>query len=123
MIRIKLLMILAVAAITIAALPLAAESAPPAGVPASAVQAADGYHFTDAQGREWVYRPTAFGIVRISKTEASATKAAMPLDNLGATDHGDTVSFARSTPFGVMRWERKKSELDAAERAAWERRK
>lgn len=105
---------------------LAADpAAAPAGVPAGATKAADGYHYTDAQGRQWIYRPTPFGIARIPAAEAASSKAAKSAskeaDNLRAIDHGDTVSFERPGPFGVYRWERKKSEMDAAERAAWQR--
>jgi hypothetical protein len=100
-------------------------TAVPAGIPAGAVKAADGYRYTDPQGRQWVYRPTPFGIARIPAADASASKAARAAaaagDLLRATDHGDTVSFERPGPFGVYRWERKKSEMDATERAAFER--
>jgi hypothetical protein len=147
----------------------------PTGIPAGAVKAEDGYHYTDAQGRKWIYRRTPFGISHALATDsapaaagatsaaggqtaagdstsaasghtatsstpaagghiaatstAPATKTAGTSSrpataaeaNIRATDHGDTVSFERPGPFGVYKWERKKSEMDPAERAAWQR--
>lgn len=40
-----------------------------------------------------------------------------------AGESADTVTFERKSPFGPSRWQRKKSELSAEERAAWERSK
>jgi len=107
------------------ALPLGAQpAAKPAGIPAAAVKAGDSYRYTDAQGRQWIYRQTPFGVSR-TPAEDNAAKTApaqpKPGDNIRATDHGDTVRFERPGPFGMYRWERKKSDLDAAERAALER--
>jgi hypothetical protein len=119
-------MVLCFSAMALAAQPAAA---PPA-IPAGAVKAGDGYHYTDPQGCEWVYRPTPFGVARIPATDSGpavcgrpAAKAAatVPEDNIRATDHGDTVSFERPGPFGVYRWERKKADMDAGERTAWQR--
>jgi hypothetical protein len=160
----KLLTVLCFSAMVVAAQPKAAQpTATAPGIPAGAVKAEDGYHFTDPQGRQWVYRETPFGISRgISTTPVTdsapaacghaatdsgpacghpaakaaglnwdpAAKAAgpsghpapAPEDYIRATDHGDTVSFERPGPFGVYRWERKKPDLDAGERAAWQRR-
>jgi len=107
------------------AMVLAAQPAAPAGIPEGAVKAGDGYHYTDTQGRQWIYRPTPFGIARVPASEAASSKAAKTApdasENVRAIDHGATVSFERPGPFGVYRWERKKSELDASERAALER--
>ncbi len=120
--RMKLLTLLSFCAAVLAAECRAAEPpAIPAGIPSSAVKAADGYHYTDGQGRQWIYRPTPFGVARIPAAAAAPAKSPVPAENLRATDHGDSVSFERPGPFGVFRWERKKSEMDAAERAAWER--
>ena len=38
-----------------------------------------------------------------------------------ATEDGDTIRFERAGPFGVYKWQKKKSELADDERAAWER--
>jgi hypothetical protein len=147
--RMKLLTVFCFSAMVLAAQSNAAQSnaAPPAatppGIPAGAVKAEDGYHYTDAQGRKWIYRRTPFGVSHALATDtppaaaghiaatdtAPAAKSAGPSSrpataaeaNIRATDHGDTVSFERPGPFGVYKWARKKSELDPAERAAWQR--
>jgi len=120
--RMKPAMLLCFSAMVLA---MECQAAQPAAVPTGAVKAADGYRYTDPQGRQWLYRPTPFGIARIPAADASASKAARSAaaagETLRATDHGDTVSFERPGPFGVYRWERKKSEMDAVERAAFER--
>jgi hypothetical protein len=107
------------------AMMLAAQSAgAPEGIPAGAVKAADGYHYKDGDGRQWIYRPTPFGLSKVRAEDAASAKAAktaMADDGVRATDHGETVSFERPGPFGVYRWERKKSELDASERVALQR--
>ena len=102
----------------------AQQSATPAGVPAGAVKAADGYHYKDTDGRQWIYRQTPFGIAKVRAEDAASAKAAKTAtadDGVRAIDHGATVSFERPGPFGVYRWERKKSDLDASERAAYQR--
>lgn len=138
--RMKLLTVLCFSAALAAQSNAAPPATPPAGIPAGAVKADDSYRYTDTQGRKWIYRQTPFGISRIADTDsapaakaagaaakpdASTLKSTAPApavqDNIRATDHGDTVSFERPGPFGVYRWERKKSDLDASERAAWQR--
>lgn len=108
--RMKPAMLLCFSAMVLAMECQAAQPAVPAGVPVGAVKVADGYHYTDPQGRQWIYRPTPFGIARIPAADASASKAARSAaaagETLHATDHGDTVSFERPGPFGVYRWER-----------------
>ena len=118
--RTRLLTLLCFSAMALAAQP----AATPAGIPTGATKAADGYHYTDDQGRQWIYRPTPFGVARMPASEVKPSKAAKSIaaeDHIRATDHGDTVSFERPGPFGVYRWERKKSDMDAGERAAWQR--
>jgi len=61
-------------------------------------------------------------VARLEDTpERSAGKAAAA-DGAGikATEDGDIVRFERMGPFGLWKWEKKKSELDAAEKAALE---
>ena len=95
-------------------------------IPAGAVQYEPGsYHYTDAKGKKWILRPTPFGI---SKTEDAGVPAAKKsedhsLDNAKVTEDGDSVKFERPGPFGVYKWEKKKADLDAGEKAAWEREK
>jgi hypothetical protein len=94
-----------------------------AGIPAGAVKVGDTYRYTDAQGRKWIYRQTPFGLSRVSAEEAAAVGKTPDVTArfMRATDHGDTVSFERPSPFGTYRWEVKKSQMDASERAAYER--
>ncbi len=118
--RMKFWMLVCSSAVVLAA---QSENGNPAGVPSTAVKATDGYHYTDTDGRQWIYRPTPFGIARVRAEEAASAKAAKTTadDGVRATDHGATVSFERPGPFGVYRWERKKPDLDASERAALQR--
>jgi hypothetical protein len=102
-------------------------AAPPAELtlPAGAKQVDVGtYTFTDAQGKKWIYRKTPFGLARLEDKpiEPSAAPAASG-DKIVATEDGDTIRFERPGPFGVYKWQKKKSELADDEKAAWERSK
>jgi hypothetical protein len=67
-------------------------------------------------GKTYVQHQTPFGTAKYeAKPEEKAVEEA-PSD-VRAYDQGDTVRFEKKTPFGVSRWTRKKSELDASERA------
>lgn len=84
-------------------------------VPSGAVQAADGsFRYTDAQGMQWIYRRTPFGIARAQDMAATAIKA---------TEAGDAIRFERPTPFGTFKWERRKTELTEIEQRVWNREK
>ena len=51
--------------------------------------------------------------------ERAATKAAAANGAfIKATEDGDTVHFERKGPFGLWKWDKKKSELDETEKAA-----
>jgi hypothetical protein len=105
------------------AAPNAAASTPPAGIPADAVKGTDGlYHYTDPQGRKWVYGKTPFGISRAEDTgeRAAAKSAASIATGIKATEDGDKVRFERLGPFGVSKWEKKTTDLDEVEKAALE---
>jgi hypothetical protein len=85
------------------------------------------YHYTDKNGRKWVYMMNPMGVSRWEDKGASAksTAPAQPASsqrfsddpNLKAIDQGDTVKFVRTTPFGPQTWTKKKSELTDDERA------
>lgn len=95
-------------------------------IPASAVEFEPGsYHYTDAKGKKWILRPTPFGIAKIEDTGAPLRKKneQAGLDNVKITEDGDSVKFERPGPFGTYKWEKKKTDLDAGEKAAWEREK
>jgi hypothetical protein len=101
--------------------PKAADASKPMAIPAEAVQGADGdYHYTDPQGKKWIYRKIPFGVVRLEDTPDRATAKASSASGAGikATEDGDIVRFERPGPFGVWKWEKKKSELDETEKAA-----
>ena len=103
------------------AAPKATDASKPAAIPAEAVQGADGdYHYTDPQGKKWTYRKTPFGVTRMEDTpEGTAAKAAAASGaGIKATEDGDIVRFERQGPFGLWKWEKKKSELDETEKAA-----
>ena len=99
----------------------AADGSKPMAIPAGATRSEDGdFHYTDPQGKKWIYRQTPFGVARLEeKTEAQTnTLMAEKAAGIKATEDGDKVRFERQGPFGVWKWEKKKSELDATETAA-----
>ncbi len=102
------------------ATPKAADAAKPSAIPADAVKGADGdYHYTDPQGKKWIYHKTPFGMSRMEDAgERETAKAAPSGAGIKATEDGDKVRFERQGPFGVWKWEKKKSELNENEKAA-----
>ena len=97
--------------------------APRLVVPKGAVQSAPGtFRYTDAKGVKWIYRETPFGVARLKDVPENATVPAPdPGAGIKATIDGDTVRFERPGPFGVYKWEKSKSDLNDAERAALNR--
>jgi len=80
------------------------------------------YRHTDAQGKTWIYRKTPFGVVRFPEQPADQAKPIEEApESMTAVEEGDSLRFERVTPFGKVRWTRKKSELTEMERKAWER--
>jgi hypothetical protein len=103
------------------AAPKVTDGSKPLAIPAEAVQSDDtDYRYTDPQGKKWIYRKTPFGVARLEDTpeRASAKPAAATGAGIKATEVGDMVRFERLGPFGVWKWEKKKSELDETEKAA-----
>jgi len=103
--------------------PKVTDGSKPMPIPAAAVLAADGdYHYTDPQGKKWIYRKTPFGVTRMEDTPERSTAKAAAANGAGikATEDGDIVRFERLGPFGLWKWEKKKSELDETEKAALE---
>jgi hypothetical protein len=92
-------------------------------VPKGAVESEPGtFHYTDAQGKKWIYRQTPFGVARLRDVpDNQPAPAPDPSAGTTATASGDTIRFERPGPFGVYRWEKNKSDLDEMERAAWDR--
>src|SRR5580704_18132223 len=104
----------------------AKKSPPPPAeltIPAGAKQVdAATYTFTDAQGKKWIYRKTPFGVARLEDKPADASATPTPAGaEITAKEDGDTIRFERPGPFGIYRWQKKKSELAEDEKAAWER--
>jgi hypothetical protein len=102
--------------------------APRLTIPKDAVEAEPGsFHYTDAQGKKWIYRQTPFGVARLpapdGKTAPESQPATVPDPSAGvkATPDGDTIHFERPSPFGVYRWEKNKSDLTEMEQAVWTR--
>jgi hypothetical protein len=101
--------------------PKVTDASKPMAIPSAAALGADGdYHFTDSQGNKWIYRKTPFGVTRLEDTpQLTPARAATGAGaGIKATEDGDTVRFERQGPFGLWKWEKKKSELDESERAA-----
>jgi hypothetical protein len=93
----------------------------PTQIPAGAVEYEPyKYRFTDKSGKKWIYNKTPFGVVRRPDLPAQAA-ASDQGGEVKAWDAGDSVRFERSSPFGPVKWERKKGELTDAERAVWDR--
>jgi glucose/arabinose dehydrogenase len=110
-------------------------------IPKTAVEVAPGvYKYVDGSGKPWTYRKTPFGVVKVAgepttepEAKASAPAASQPSPfgevkqqqttqpTITVTEDGDNLRFERPSPFGPYKWVKKKSELTAAERAAWER--
>ena len=99
-------------------------------IPAGAVEVEPyTYRYTDAQGKKWIYRKTPFGISRAEDKTADDLKAedakkeesARLIDATAAVEDGDTIRFERSGPFGVAKWQRKKTQLNEVEHAVWDR--
>ncbi len=84
------------------------------------------WRYTDEkEGKTWIYRQTPFGLVRYeeepsgtAQSNRQPTTGSVPLK---AFDDGDKVRFERQGPFGKYQWVRKKTELTAEERQAWEK--
>ncbi len=96
----------------------ARRSGNPEGVPADAQKISDfEWSHTDKDGKSWIYRKTPFAVAKLPDDRAAAAPPTAP--GMTARDLGESVEFSRKTPFGVATWTKKKTELDAAEEAAW----
>ena len=107
--------------------PAAPNVIQPLQIPAGAVESEPGnFHYTDAQGKKWIYRKTPFGIARLEDVpsgKAVTSDEAEPGAGVKATQDGDTIHFERPGPFGVYKWQKSKSDLDEMELAVWSRQK
>ena len=110
--------------------PAAKNVVKPVEIPKGAIKDADGtYRYTDAKGKKWIYRKTPFGISRAEGKAVEDPKVEdlkkdenlRLIDATTAVEEGDNIRFERSGPFGVAKWERKKTELNEVEHAVWDR--
>ena len=102
----------------------ATAETPKVEIPAGAVQGRDGaYRYTDGlTGKKWIYRRTPFGVARVEDKPVAARPPEVP-PGMTATEDGEAIRFERPSPFGTYRWQRKKTELNEMEQAAWDREK
>jgi hypothetical protein len=103
-----------------------AMTAPNLQIPAGAVKTDDGsYHYADPQGKKWIYRKTPFGIARLEDkpvdVAARAAESQKRFAAVKATEDGDIIRFERPGPFGIYKWQRRKTELDEMEQTVWAR--
>lgn len=103
--------------------PVHSEKAPATIIPEGATRVEPYiYRYTDAQGRNWMYRQTPFGFTKWE--EKDVPKAASDsLEPIVVTDLGDSVRFSHKYPFGEQVWTRKKAELTEEDKAMIERSK
>jgi hypothetical protein len=96
-------------------------------IPADAVEVEPyTYRYTDPQGKKWIYRKTPFGISRaedkpVAADDSKKDENARLIDATSAVEEGDTIRFERPGPFGLTKWQRKKTQLNEVERAVWDR--
>jgi hypothetical protein len=95
----------------------------PLVIPPAAVEYEPGsYRYTDPQGKKWIYRKTPFGVARLEDKPAAGTpKSLQNVDDVKVTDMGDSIRFERPGPFGMYKWQTRKSELNEMEKAVWDR--
>ena len=121
----------------IAVLPLAAQTTrntkkttPPAAVPAEVVipkgaverpMATSITQTRKAKSGCTARRPSASRKWKISPSPAQAAEQEDKITV--ATDAGDSVHFEKPSPFGTVKWDKKKTELDSNEQSIWNRQK
>lgn len=81
------------------------------------------WRHVDKDGKAWIYRKTPFGVAKLPEEKALETADA-PRHAAGAPLHirdlGDSIEFSRRTPFGMSKWQKKKTELNEQEQAAYD---
>jgi hypothetical protein len=107
------------------AMPAADKKPAAPALPKEAVAISPGtYTYTDAQGKKWIFRQTPFGLAKFEDRERPATDPESDQKRIAQTkafDDGEFVRFERPGPFGVYHWKQKKTDLNAVEKAAWDR--
>ena len=114
-------------------------TANPQGVPKEAVEVKPGvYRFVDKEKKAWLFTRSPFGYMRSpedgakdelppvagkpnpEKTPFGESKASGSAPQTKVTEEGESLRFERPSPFGVVRWTRKKTELNEDEKRLWE---
>lgn len=77
------------------------------------------WSYTDSAGKKWLYRQTPFGYARWEDIPVAEVRPNVDQTNpIDAVEEGDVVHFTWTNPLGTQRWDRKKSELNDAEKQA-----
>ncbi|HEY3740108.1 MAG TPA: hypothetical protein VGL53_09700 [Bryobacteraceae bacterium] len=105
------------------------KQGPVNGIPAGAVKVDENtyrYQEKDAAGKPgkvWLFRRNPFGVSKIEEKDDALNGKVLPSPETPTTakDLGDSYRFERSGPFGSKVWTKKKSELNADERAIIEK--
>jgi hypothetical protein len=93
------------------------DSAAAVAIPANAVKVDEQhYRAKDANGLDWIYTKTPFGINKGRADQAESVTPARTDRGVQASVRGDQVFFERRTPFGVNAWTKKLSELTPEEK-------
>ena len=74
------------------------------------------YSYTDAQGKQWMYRQTPFGTTKWEASDVPPASVPAQPNPVTASESGDQVRFERTTPFGHYVWTKKKSDLTGDEK-------
>ena len=128
-----------------------AKAAAPLTIPPTAVDQGNGsFRYVDAKGMAWLYQKTPFGISRSPETTpsgqgvgqtpfgpsksqggANSAVAAPTVVKTGNVDDpnakatavakGDMIEFTKPSPFGVTKWQKKKTDLTSDEQKIWAR--
>lgn len=86
-------------------------------IPAGAREAqSNTYSYTDAQGNQWMYCQTPFGVTKWQASDVPAPTVKQQTNPVTVTELGDQIRFERRTPFGQYVWTKKKSEISGDEK-------
>ncbi len=77
------------------------------------------FRWVDPKGQAWNYHATPFGYMK-SREEKAVVPEAVPTD-WTVSEQGADVNFTRPSPFGVVKWTVKKSEMNQTESAVYKR--
>jgi hypothetical protein len=91
-------------------------------IPAGAERISDAeFRYKRPDGKTVLYFKTPWGIMAIEEKPASPGSDDAANKDVKATADGDVIRFERPTPFGMFRWQKKKTDLNEMEQAVWQR--